>query len=253
MNLRHRHRDAAGQPGQRQQRLQCTRRQVDPAIHDPHGWRPCPALRRPRAEEDRQRQHGADADRADHQMGGPPSVQADHPGDERRPCGAGNVVTRCAECHGDATAFLEPMGDVGDQRREGGGGAEESDQDAVAERELPQAAGQRGEEISQPQAHRADQHGRDDADAIGQLSHHHAARAESDHGQGEWQGRRRAVRAEVPLHRRQGDDDGPHADATQRRQQHRHAKPEPGVARVDFATHQVFSKSILSTTGRPRR
>ena len=48
--------------------------------------------------------------------------------------------------------------------------------------------------------------------------------------------RRVAARdAELRLHRRQHDDDRPHADAADGRQQQRHAEPQPRVARVDDA------------------
>ena len=56
---------------------------------------------------------------------------------DRRPDRAGEVVAARADRHRDAAPAVEPQRGVGDQRREVGRAAEQADQQAVRERELP--------------------------------------------------------------------------------------------------------------------
>jgi hypothetical protein len=51
------------------------------------------------------------------------------------------------QCHGDPASSLEPLGDVSDQRREGGRGAE-ADQQPVDDGELQKGLGEGGQDVA---------------------------------------------------------------------------------------------------------
>jgi hypothetical protein len=102
---------------------------------------------------------------------------------------------------------------VGDQRSEHGGGAEQADHGAVDRGEQPQAAGLGDGHVAEAERKGADDHRDEDAEAVGQPPEKHAARPEAEGHQGVGERGAGARDAELGLHRGQGDDHRPHADA----------------------------------------
>ena len=182
VDLRHRHRHAAGHAGDAQQHLQHAGREAErttrlcasrrqprrgrtPETPTPRGAGHTAAsalrLRRPRRpwylfarserrwplpQAQRERQHGREAEDADSEVGLAPADRFDEVLHDRRPDRAAEVVAARADRNRDAAPAIEPERRVGDQRREGGGAAEHADQQAVDQRELQQVgrhAGQR--------------------------------------------------------------------------------------------------------------
>ncbi len=145
VHLRHRHRDAAGHPGDAQQALQRRGRESERALRDRRGDRlPAAPARtgaaggsvrgRTAAQHQRERQHRQQAEHADADVGLAPARAVDEVLQDRRPHGARQVVAAHADRHGDAAPAREPLRGVRHQRRERGRGAEQSDQHALRQR-----------------------------------------------------------------------------------------------------------------------
>ena len=102
----------------------------------------------------------------------------------------------------------------------------------------------RGDEAD-AQQERAGDDGADDAEAVDQPADGDGADAEADHGQRVGQRGIGARHAEVGLHRRQRHHIGPHADAADGAEQHRHQQPQPGVGglRPRRCECQLFGQS----------
>jgi hypothetical protein len=189
--------------------------------------------RRGPAQEQRQRRHGQHAEDGQTEIGGAPAGAVDEVLHHRRPHRAGQVVAAHADGHRDAPAAGEPQRGVGHQRREGGGDAEQADQQSVGQCELPQAARSTRGRKSQPQAGSADQRYHHHAEAVGQPPHEDAADAKADQRQGVGKRGIGAHRAEIALHGRQHHRRTVHADATDGHQRQRHHQARPGVGGFD--------------------
>ncbi|SHJ87882.1 hypothetical protein SAMN02745194_03626 [Roseomonas rosea] len=230
MHLRHRHRHAAGQAGQHQQRLQRAlgntqprqpARRLRPAPGGLHGRRP------PQGE--RQRQHGHHAEQPDADMRRPPAVGGDEMLQDRRPDGAGEVVPAGAERHRDAPPPVEPEGGVRHQRPEHRAAPQPADEHGIEQSELPQLPHEGGGDIARAQRERADHHRQHDAEPVRQPPHGHAADHEGQHGHRVGQRRPGPVHAEFRLHGGKRHHDGPEPDPADGRQQHRRDQPPPGI------------------------
>ena len=191
-------------------------------------------MRRRPAQPQCERQHRHDAERPDAEKRLAPARALDVVLDDRRPDGAGKVVAAREDPDRDAAPPPEPQRHVREQRREGRRAAE-TDEEPVRERVLPQALRRGGRGVAGAERDRADDDRHHDAEAVGEPPHRDAADAEADHRQRVGQRRVPARDAEGRLHRRQRDDDRPHADTADRRQQQRDGEPEPRVAGVDDA------------------
>ncbi len=235
MHLRHRHRDAAGEPGDDEQRLQRARGQPERMrrARRRHGA-PVRMIRERRlpAQQQRERQHARDAEDADADIRGSPAGAADEVLDDRRPHGAGEVVAARDDRDRDAAPAREPQRRVGEERREGRRAAG-ADQHAVRQGEIADRRRQRGGRIAGGKQQRAERDGNEDAETIGQPPHPDAGQPEADHRQRVGQRRVRARDAEFRLHGGQRDDDRPHADAADGGEGHRHQQAQPCSRRVN--------------------
>ena len=160
--------------------------------------------------------------------------------DDRRPQGARDIVARSRDGDGDAAALLEPVRDVGDQRREGGGCAE-ADQ-RLGGGEQDQRRRQRREDKSEGQPEGAQDRSDDHATPVHDPSDNDATREESHHVHGVGERDVGATDAEIGLHSRDRHGQRPHADAADRAQGHAGGQPPPGVARIDTAHFCAFSR-----------
>ena len=158
--------------------------------------------RRPPAQGERQRQHGQDAQHADADVRLTPPDGRDRGLQERRPDRPGQIVAARDDRDRDAAAADEPERHVGDQRPEGRRAAEHADQQRLREHELPQGRGARRGDVADAEHERA-KHGRhEDAEAVGEAAHQHAADG-ADHGRGVGQRGVGAVDPELGLDRGQ--------------------------------------------------
>ena len=76
------------------------------------------------AERESERNHGDQAQRSRRPVGRAPAMVMDHEFDDRRPERGRDVVAGRGNADRNAAPSGEPMGDIGDQRREGCRGAE---------------------------------------------------------------------------------------------------------------------------------
>ncbi|MDT4859908.1 hypothetical protein FQZ97_944390 [compost metagenome] len=225
MHLRHRHRHAARDPGHTQQGLQRAGREPERAfavwagaglrsgdrLRRGHVWRTAP-------QHQRQRQHHQQAEHADADVGLAPATVVDEVLDHRWPDGAGQVVAAHADRQRDAAAAGEPARGVGHQRRKRGRGAQQADQDALRQAELPQVLGRTRDDETQTQSDGAAEHRHHHTKAVRQTPHEDAAQAESDHGQRVGQRGVATCHVKVGLDARQHHRDRIHARAAQRHQ-----------------------------------
>ena len=164
MDLRHRHGDAARQAGHDQQRLQRVGRQAERRPATGCATEAAWAASWSGARRFKVSASGIMVTRQSARrraVGHPPAIVADHQLDDRRPDRARDVVARGGDGDGEAAPLLEPVRDVGDQRREGRGGAE-ADQH-LGRREQDQRGGEGRERKARGEAERA--HDRSDHDA----------------------------------------------------------------------------------------
>ena len=138
VHLRHRHRHAAGDAGDAQQRLGRVHRRPNGRSV---GVRGAGAAPRPRPAPAAGRAATARAAASSRRRRCPcrcrsgASRRVDEVLHDRRPDRAGEVVAAHADGQRDAAAAVEPQRGVGDQRREGRRAAEQAEQQAVRERE----------------------------------------------------------------------------------------------------------------------
>ena len=236
MHLRHRHRHTAGQSGDHQQRLQRARRNAQvgrwpqSSRRDDRRQSVCGGRRRSTSVS------GSIVSRhddSDEQMRVAPADALDQVLHDRRPDRSRQVVAAGHDRDREAAALFEPVRDVGKQRTERGGTAEKSDQQTLRQRVHEKRRRQRRQHIAERQRERGAGERQADAIAVGQPAHQDAAEAEADHRQRVGERRRRAVDAEFRLHRRQRDDDRPHADTAERGHRQRGDQPPPSGRRVD--------------------
>ena len=233
MHLRHRHRHAAGNAGDREQRLQRVRLEPERAAHVRHDSRRS-VLDRSRAPHHQdQRDHRDDAEDADADMRRAPAVADDEMLHDRRPDGARKIVAAGCNADRDATPLLEPVRHVGDDRTERRrradadhhmGGVEHPDVRRIA-----------GADVADRKQHRAEDRREDDAVTIRKPAHDDAAEREADHRHRVGERGGVAQDAEVGLHRRQRDHVRPHADAADGAEHQRDEQAYPGVSGVDPA------------------
>ena len=131
VDLRHRHRDAAGDAGDAEQRLRVVHAQAERRGSTPAA----PALervavagrcsRRTRPHQQREQRHRHDAEDAEADVGLAPADDLDEVLHDRRPDRAGEVVAARADRDRDAAPAHEPERRVGDQRRESRRAAEQ--------------------------------------------------------------------------------------------------------------------------------
>ncbi len=167
---------------------------------------------------------------------------------QRRPDGACEIVPAGSERNRDSTSSREPLRDVRHQRPEGGGRTE-TDQ-SVEKREHHQIGGKTGGDVSGAEGKRAARHRGSDPEPVRQATHDDAAQREAGHGERERQRRVAARNAEIGLHRRQGDRNRPHADATDGADQHRDTQPEPRLRGFDPGVKSIGGEHGLP--GEPR-
>jgi hypothetical protein len=179
------------------------------------------------AEHQEQRQHGENADDADHQLVLPPAFGLDKVPHEGRPNCTPQVVAGGADGNGDATPAREPVRDVRDQGREGSGAAD-ADQE-VREGEHRQARRQsRGDEPSTQKERTGDERG-DDAQPVDQAADGGSAESKAEHRERVGERSVGARDTEIGLHRGQRDHIGPQPDATDGPDKHRCRQPQPGI------------------------
>ena len=198
MHLRHRHRDAAGEAGDAEQRLQ----RVAARGRAARGVR---AARR-RAAPSRAHRRGRRSSKASGSMVTrqnrpmtiwvvPPAVGRDEMLHDRRPDRAGEVVAGGARC---ATAMprrrVEPVRDVGDQRRRTSPSCRRRSDSPCASANCQRLGGRPAATIAEAERDaRRPSTGTHDAEAVGEPAHGDAADAEADHGQRVGQGGRGAA------------------------------------------------------------
>ena len=139
-----------------------------------------------------QRQHRDADEQPEHQHGLAPAELGDAGLEQVRPQGARQRLARGDHGHGCAPAAIEPAADIGHDRREYAGGAEQTHQQAVSHIEVRESAGG-GEDEAGGDHCRTEQHDAADAEPARQPSRRDAAEGRTDQGQAPR--RRRARRA----------------------------------------------------------
>ena len=99
----------------------------------------------------------------------------------------------------------------------------------------------RRQEVAEAEGDRRDDERQDDAEAVGQAAHEDPADREAQHRRGVGEGRAPARDAELGLHRRQHDDDGPEADSADRAERQRRGETPPRVGGL----HQHLGRDAL--------
>ena len=146
-----------------------------------------------------------------------------------RPDGTREVVAAHADRHGNAPIPVEPQGGVGHQRREGGRGAQQSDQHPVRQAELPKAGRRPGCGITEPERERAAEHYPHDTKTVRQATHQHTTHTEPDQGGCIGKGGIRPRHTKFALHGRQNDGGAVHPDVSDRHRHHRGEQAQPGL------------------------
>ena len=247
MDLRHCHRDAAGDAGNRQQDQERARRQVDLSRSGAAGFvegsrrRRGVFLRRRSPEQERKRHHGGYDDDGDHDIGRPPVPGVHQCLDDQRPDRSADIVAAGAHRDGDAAAAAKPVRYIGDQRAERRRHAD-ADQHALQQREYPDIRGEGGPGEPDRHGKRCGYRGNDNPQPVDIAPDQNIPEAEADHGQGIGDRCVGAVDGEFGLDRRQDHDHTPEPDAADRAKPHRDGKPHPRVAAVD----QVFRRRLGS-------
>ena len=236
VNLRHRHRHAAADPCNHQQRLQGRRRDraLGLALRQCRTCRPIVVMDDAAAHEERERHDRGEKEYADAGMRCAPAFRGDEVLHHRWPDRAGEIIARRRDRDGNAAPLHKPVRCVGHQRTEACRAAD-ADQQAMRQRDLPDAGGNADQQIAGGQHDRAQRDRHRDTEAVDEFAHEHAAAGKADHAQREGQGGFATADAEVVLNRGQRDHVGPHAGAAEGGQHYGHAQPQPGGRRVGDA------------------
>ena len=234
MDLRHRHGDAASDARDREQDLQRVRLQGDRTgregvTGDPAGLGQRPL--RATAQDPSEGQDQADACQPDRDQRLAPPDRADEMLDDRRPKRAREVIAGRDERDRDAAPALEPERDVGHERPEARRAAE-ADEAALRERESDEVRREAGQDEARPEEDRAQSGDPRDAESVGRPPHHHASDPDGDHQARIGKRRGAPVGAKLGLHRRQDDDNGPHAGAADGGHRQGDREPHPGGAAI---------------------
>ena len=238
--MRHRHRDAAREPCNHQQRLQRAIRQSQCVHRMRRRGGMLRIVRRGRrwaTKEQRKGQHRRRAEDADAEVGGPPSRRRDEVLDDRRPQCSGQIIAAREDRYRDATASIEPQRRMREQRCERCGTAG-PDQHALRKRIQRKATRETCRDVTERKGDRSDDDRHDDAEAIRQLAHQDARYAEAHHRQRVRQRCSAPGNAEFRLHCRQRYDDGPHADAADRGQHERDDQSDPCIAGFNLSVQR---------------
>jgi hypothetical protein len=237
VDLRHRHRHAAGHAREGEEQLERAGREVDAAGGEGGcgfgggGGRGGQAA----AQEERAGKHdGRDGERDDH-IGRAPALGFEDGGEEERPDRAGEVVAGGRDRHRDAAAAHEPVRDVGDEGAEEGGRAETEEDMGGGEKRDGGCGGREAEARRDEEGGGGERAGR--APAVDRAAHDEIARRETHHAERVGQGGAGAGGGEFGLDRRHHDDDRPHADVAHHREREGDAEPRPGIAAVVDASH----------------
>ncbi len=190
-------------------------------------------VRRTASEHQGERQHRQQAHDADNQVRVAPADRLDQLLHDRRPDGSCEVVATGDERDRKSAPLFKPVRNIGQQRSERRRTAEESDQYPLRQRIQEERRCERGKHIAGAKSQRRTGKREAHAVTVSQPPHHDAAETEANHRQRVRQRSRRTVNAEIRLHRRQCDDDRPHADTAERRHRQRRDQPPPCDGRVD--------------------
>ena len=232
MDLRHRHRDAAGKAGGDQENQQKPRRYADVGARglsgglrlfvDVGGW--------PAAHRQSQRQDKRGDDYAYGGIGRAPADQRNCEAHQEGPDRSGEIIAGSDNHHRDPAPLDEPMRNVGHHRPEAGSRAN-SDQH-MGGREHAEVRRIAGDNKPYAQSCGGDDQRQDNAEAIGYAPERNRREGERTHHQRIGKRGCRAVDAEIELRRRQDHDHRPHARPDQGRDQQRHGQPGVGVGAV---------------------
>ena len=236
MVLRHRHGHAAQERGQRPaSRTPRSAASRTRAASRPQR-RPCrwPSASPAACFRKMQRQrndHGGD-EHAIGDHGRLPAEVGDRALEDRRPDRAGEIEPARQQRERRAAAAIEPAADIDIERRVEPGIAEQPDEQAVAEIELPGLAERRDQSPMQtdtaPKITVAA-----DAVALRERPHHQAADGAAEPGERACERRRRARAAEIGGDRLQADRHDPQRAERRREQHERYARDHPGGSRLD--------------------
>ena len=237
MHLRHRHGDAAGDGRDHQHGLKLAGRQTAAGSSQRSSaggaGSPQPSIVGPPPQQQRQRQHGHEAEDADAHIGLAPADGVDGMLQERRPDGAGEIVAAGDDRDRDAALPPEPVA----RRRPPAGRRWRSCRACRSAAPAPARTASRSPARAattkpMPSMMAPKTSGTQDAEAVGQPAHQHAADGEAHHGRGVGQRRAAAADAELGLDRRQHDDRRPQPDAADGADGERRRQPPPGIAAV---------------------
>ena len=232
MDLRHRHRHAAGKAGGDQQSQQKPRRYAEVGARglgrglrlliDRGGG--------PAAHRQSERQDSGGDDDSYARIGHAPADQRNREAHQKRPDRSGEVIAGGDNDDREPAPLDEPMRNIRHHRPEAGSGAD-SDQH-MGGREHGQVRRIAGKNKAYAQSHSGDDQRRDNAETVGHPSERDRRQGERTHHQRVGKRGGGAVDAEIELRRRQDHDHRPHARADQGRDQQRHGKPGEGVGAV---------------------
>jgi hypothetical protein len=212
MRRRHRHRDAAAETGQADQRLGETGMQAGDAADlgrwersRADGSRRC-RHRRGRLQGEGGRQDEQQDDTAIGQHRDLPADSVDGALEQRRPRHTGDVLAGGDQRDRGSTPTIEPAADIDQQRRIDAAIAQQADHQAMADIERPDRADRTQRQTTGDHAG-ADDDGGAHTDAIGEPAHEDATGARADPDQGACERQHRTAGAERVLHRLHADHD----------------------------------------------
>ena len=148
--------------------------------------------------------------------------------DDRWPDRAREIVSAREDGHRHAPTAGEPERGVGEKRPERHGAGDAHEQ-GLGEGELPEVLGRARRDVADAEGDRPARDRQDDPEAIGESAHQDPAHADADHRHRVGQRRIGARDTELRLHGGQGDDDRPHADPADGREQERRKEARPGI------------------------
>ena len=232
MDLRHRHRHAAGKAGGDQENQQKPRRYADVGARglsrglrlfvDRGGG--------PAAHRQSERQDSSGDDDSHAGIGRAPADQRNREAHQERPDRSGEVIAGRDNDDRNPAPLDEPMRNIRHHWPEAGSCAN-SDQH-MGGGEDGQVRRVAGENKTYAHRHSGDDQRQDNAKTVGHPPERDRREGERTHHQRIGKRGRRAVDAEIELRRRQDHDHRPHARADQGRDQQRHGEPGEGVGAV---------------------
>ena len=195
------------------------------------------ARRAPPQQQQQQRQHGEHAEDADRDMRRAPAVRRDEVLHDRRPDRAGEIIAAGGDRDRDAAPALEPVRHVRHQRAETRRGAEPDQH--MREREQHEIGRQPDSDVADAERRASPNERHDDAEAVGQPAHRHAAERRSPAWSACKAATRRRARRRTPPARRAARPHRPHADAADGADQNRDRQAPPGGGQIDLGRRFV--------------